>query len=209
MSFTIVETKAVLQTCAAALSDSKEELERIDRLTGDGDLGISMQKVGAALSTVTDSYAGDNIGQLLSRCAMAVNSAAPSTMGTLLCAALMQLGKSFAGKQSLEIADIAGIPEICASAIQSRGRACEGDRTVLDALLPMSRAFAAELSAGGGLESALAAGSAAAEAGAERTKDLVPRVGRAKWMPENAAGVPDGGAVLCCMLLRALTGKAS
>ncbi len=206
MSYSIEDVKKTLLLCANQVSLKKEELERIDSESGDGDLGSSMAKASdAIIHTVSEYPDGEkDIGKLIYKCAMAVNGAAPSTMGTLISAGLMQVGKLFLARESIDIADIYHIPGTFAKAIMQRGKATEGDRTVLDALLPLSRVFENAEVQSVPPSVVINEAAAAAQEGMERTKTMVPRIGRAKWMPDNAVGHPDGGAYLCCIVINSL-----
>lgn len=204
MTYTIDKVKSVLLGCAEAVCAEKEQLEHIDSICGDGDLGISMQKGCTALIKFSEIFEGEDIGKFFSRCAMEMNRAAPSTMGTLISAGFMQLGKKFAGCTEIDTQQVMIIPECFAEAIVARGKAKEGDRTILDALLPLCREFANAAEQKEALETAIIKGTAAACAGMEKTKELTPKVGRSKWTPENANGVVDGGALLCCIVAQHL-----
>ncbi|WP_313607415.1 DAK2 domain-containing protein, partial [Rhizobium sp.] len=46
---------------------------------------------------------------------------------------------------------------------------------------------------------------AAGEAGAEATKDMTPRLGRASYLGERAKGHADGGAVAVMVWMRRIT----
>jgi dihydroxyacetone kinase-like protein len=96
--------------------------------------------------------------------------------------------------------------EAAAAEMGRRGRAREGDRTMLDALGPAARAARATASRGDGVEDVIAAASGAAEAGAEATAGMVARVGRATRFGERAIGHPDPGAVSVAIVLRAAAG---
>ncbi|MDR1732695.1 MAG: DAK2 domain-containing protein [Synergistaceae bacterium] len=208
MEYKIDQVKEILKYCAELVSEQKEQLEKIDSQVGDGDLGISMQKGAAAIAGEADSFEGNDPGALFMKCAMALNKAAPSTMGTLICAGLMQMGKTFSKKETVTEAEAAEIPSLFAQAIMARGKAKEGDRTVLDALLPMAEAVKTAFGSGRALSEAFAAGAEAAKNGMEKTRDMVPKIGRSKWAPENAKGVPDGGAVLCWIVAQGLADRA-
>ena len=76
------------------------------------------------------------------------------------------------------------------------GRAEQGDRTMLDALIPAQKA----LSSGD-----LPKVAQAAENGAERTKTLTAKAGRASYCKErNIDNAPDAGAVMIARALRSL-----
>lgn len=200
MGYGIEDVKKALKLISSSVAEAKTQLEQIDSRTGDGDLGISMQKGAAAIIAAVDAYDGTDIGRLFSLCALELNKAAPSTMGTLLSGGLMQTGRMFAKKEVLDDAQLMAVPKVFADTIQMRGKANEGDRTILDALLPMQRAFENTED----IRQAVADGLEAARLGAEKTKDMVPKIGRAKWAPENAKGIPDGGAVLCTIIMEAV-----
>lgn len=203
MGHTIDDVKNTLILCAAAVVRQKSTLEEIDSLTGDGDMGISMQKGCTAIIAEAESYTEYDIGKFFGKCAMAFNRAAPSTMGTLLSCGFMQCAKKFGGLTELDGSMVLSIPWQFADAIMLRGKAHEGDRTVLDALLPLCRSLDKSIACGLSTLDALAAAYAAAVDGMERTKKLEPKMGRAKWAPDNADGIPDGGAVLCVIVIKA------
>eukprot|EP00741_Cyanophora_paradoxa_P011585 tig00020563_g11193.t1 len=90
--------------------------------------------------------------------------------------------------------------------VMALGGASAGDRTAVDALLPAAAALQDAIARKEGGGAALAAAAAAAEAGAEKTKGMVPRRGRASYVGARAAGHADPGAVAAGVLLRALAG---
>ena len=80
-------------------------LTELDQAVGDGDLGVTAIKLAEALETAADQ-GGADLGKFLAQTGMALNRAAPSTMGTLMATALMQAGKRVLGKESLAAADL-------------------------------------------------------------------------------------------------------
>lgn len=84
------------------------------------------------------------------------------------------------------------------------GGAIPGDKTLVDVLVPFAAALARQVAAGRDLGDAWAEAVAVAEAAAEATKDLVPRVGRARPLAARSAGNPDAGAVSLALVLRAV-----
>jgi triose/dihydroxyacetone kinase / FAD-AMP lyase (cyclizing) len=88
--------------------------------------------------------------------------------------------------------------------ISEIGGAAEGDRTMLDALIPAARALA--LPASAGLEGEVLLGKmiSAAELGRDRTAGMLPRRGRSSYMGERALGHVDPGAAAAVVWLTAL-----
>lgn len=81
-------------------------------------------------------------------------------------------------------------------AVQRLGGAQVGDKTMVDALAPAVE----ELQSGHTWTQA----AQAAHSGAEQTKDIVAKLGRARPLGEKSLGTPDAGAVSLTMILEVL-----
>jgi len=206
MSSTIQGADVVdaVRRASQMLIDQAPYLTSLDQAMGDGDMGITLGKIGAALLDYTDANAIDDIGKYLYQLGTAMNKAAPSTMGTLLSGGLMSAGKVVRGKTELEPVDLAAIFQAVNEGIRSRGKANLGDKTIVDAMHPASEAFAAAIQDGAGLPSAAAAAIAAAEAGRDRVTPLRSRVGRASWIGERTEGKLDPGCAMFVLLLKTI-----
>jgi dihydroxyacetone kinase len=78
---------------------------------------------------------------------------------------------------------------------RSFGRgAAVGDKTLADALIPCAEAWNAAAAEGASFPAAFRAAAEAATAGAEQTKHIVARMGRAEHAGERSLGYPDAGA---------------
>ena len=77
---------------------------------------------------------GADVGKYLAQTGMALNRAAPSTMGTLMATAPMQAGKRVMGKERLAASNLPGLLEAAVDGVRTRGKANLGDKTILDAL---------------------------------------------------------------------------
>jgi phosphoenolpyruvate---glycerone phosphotransferase subunit DhaL len=205
MEYTTADVKRSILLLSNELIAVKEELTEIDSKLGDGDMGISMAKGGAALRMTVEQFESGQICDLLSQCALAFNQAAPSTMGTLLSGGLLALSKKCKEKQTLTDADIVLFPKTIAQAIADRGKAKLGDKTILDALIPYADTLDETYARTGNLQGSLQEAASSAQAGMERTKGMLARSGRAKWLGERNKEFPDGGAVLCCRLAYRIT----
>ncbi len=187
----------ILILIAEKVKANTDILADLDGLSGDGDLGESMEKSSNAVLATVKAGEFKDIGELLMKCAMAMNRAAPSTLGTLISGAVMAIAREMKGKAELDPADISRIPKIMADSIKEKGKAESGDKTILDALIPMSEAVSGEFSRGSDIRECFHKGAEAARKGAERTAGMLPKAGRAQWIGERVRGNQDGGAVLC------------
>jgi dihydroxyacetone kinase len=88
--------------------------------------------------------------------------------------------------------------------IAELGGARTGDRTMLDALVPASDAFANAIKAGQTPAEALRAAVDAAESGAKATAAMEPRKGRSSYLGGRAIGHVDPGAEAVAVWLRAV-----
>ncbi len=209
MSQTISQAAVVsaLKRAAQVLRAESSRLNDLDQIIGDGDIGITLDKIGAALVDYADSASVDgDLGKWLGRAGMAANKAGSSSFGTLLASALMRAGKAIPGKTELTEGDLVIIFRAAFEGVQERGKANLGDKTVLDALYPASQAFAAMLDAGQNLSAAAQAALQAAEVGRDSVTPQRSKVGRASWVGERTEGQIDPGCEAFVVILAALIG---
>ena len=88
--------KEAIIRISIALESKKDYLTELDQAMGDGDLGVTASKISAVLKEYADTPA-DDIGKYLASAGMAINRAAPSTLGTIFATGLMRAGKELKG----------------------------------------------------------------------------------------------------------------
>jgi dihydroxyacetone kinase-like protein len=86
--------------------------------------------------------------------------------------------------------------------VRDRGKAQPGDKTMVDAALPAIEAAGA--ASGDGLGAVAAAAADGARRGAEATRAMIARFGKAKTLGERAFGHIDPGALSFSIILEAL-----
>jgi dihydroxyacetone kinase len=187
---------------------AQAELNSLDAVAGDGDLGLTMTTAAEAVKALLPELEGMEVGAALKRCGAELARKAPSTSGTLFATALLRAGAA-AGQHSASqedaIATLAHLVAAAVEGIQQRGKAKPGDKTLLDALVPASDALARASAAGVDLQTALQQATDAARVGAEATRALRPRVGRASWLADRSEGHEDGGAHLVALVFASAT----
>jgi len=92
-----------------------------------------------------------------------------------------------------------------ATAIIGKGGAAEGDKTMIDAILPFSRALEREAAAGRPLDVAWARAAGAAMVAAQSTALVVSKRGRSRIHGERSLGTPDPGALSFAIIVSALS----
>ena len=202
-TLTGAEVRTLLQQVAAAMATHKDYLCQLDAAVGDGDQGVTMTLGWQAIAAALPALAAQDLGTLLTRCGLAFNGTAASTIGALFATACLRAGAVVKGQTTLTVADLAAMLEAAAAGIQARGKAQLGDKTVLDALYPAAAACRAAATAGTPLLPALQATLAAAEAGVQATIPLKAKIGRAAWIADRTVGHPDPGATSFTLMLKA------
>jgi len=196
---------ALVVTVATELLGARDELNKLDGVAGDGDLGLTVTNASRALMELAPSLADLPEADALRRCGTEIARKAPSTGGTLLAFALMAAAKAPVEPEAPAAERVAAYLEAAAASIAQRGQVAPGDRTMLDALAPAAAA-ARRVADGGGLVSELAReAAAAADSGARATSTMAAKVGRAGWLADRAAGHEDAGARLVAMAFAAAT----
>lgn len=198
------DVTAAMIRMGKALIREKDYLTSLDQAMGDGDLGITTSKAGEALIAFAENDPNGDIGKYLAQAGMKVNSAASSTMGTLLATGLMQAGKVVKGAEELDGQDLAAMLKAAFVGMMTRGKAKLGDKTILDALGPAAEAFEAAISNGDDLSTAGDKMVAAAEEGLAAVTPLQSHIGRASWVGERTKGLVDPGCAALVVILKAI-----
>jgi dihydroxyacetone kinase len=193
---------------AHAVAAAREDLNRLDAVAGDGDLGITMSV--AAQAAIEAVVGGDNAdtNTVLRRIGMVIARRAPSTGGTLVATALVGASRVPSENEAV-VRAIARRARAAQLAIEERGGAKVGDKSMLDALSPAVESFERDAEAEVSVSEALAHAALAAREGARETEQLTPRVGRAAWLAARSHGVEDGGAHLVAIVFEAIADTVS
>jgi dihydroxyacetone kinase-like protein len=198
-----IDLAAFLQRAAAVMESHRQELCEIDAKIGDGDIGLTMSKGFAAAAKAAAASADRTPAGLLKTTAMTLMTAVPSTMGTLLAGGFLSAAKAAAGIESVDAAALAKILRALADAIAARGKSGRGDKTILDALYPALDVLAAA-APGEPLPVVIGRMAAAARAGAESTRSMQAKHGRAARYLEKSVGHLDAGAAVGAYLIEAM-----
>ncbi|HWX48352.1 MAG TPA: dihydroxyacetone kinase family protein [Roseomonas sp.] len=188
---------------AAALEAQEARLTELDSAAGDGDLGISMARGAAALRGLPEAAWADP-ATALTRMGEALRRAIAGSSGPFYATALLRAARSLP-EGNPSAADWSRAFAAAVDAISELGGAQPGDRTMVDALRPAAEAFAKGLAEGLPPTEAWACAVRAAQAGAEATAQMHPRLGRAAYLGGRSLGIPDGGAMAVAIWLDALT----
>lgn len=188
---------------ATELIESRDTLNRLDGVAGDGDLGLTVTTAAKALIELAPTLAVLSEAEAIRKCGTEIARRAPSTGGTLIAFALMAAAKATVDPGAPSLARAAAYLDAASASIAQRGQVERGDRTMLDALRPAADAVLAAAGKGDSAGAAARAAASAADEGATSTASMAAKVGRAGWLAERAAGHEDAGARLVALAFSA------
>ena len=167
---------------------------------GDGDFGMSIAKGFRQLKKEWATRDKADIGTFLGSCSEIIMEYCGGASGPIWGSAFRYAGKAAAGKDVITLADLADIFQAANKGVYETGKksfgrgAVVGDKTLVDALKPCADALEKAANDGKKLREGLALGAEAAVKGAESTKTVVAKLGRAGTVGEKSIGYPDAGA---------------
>jgi dihydroxyacetone kinase-like protein len=202
--FNSADIISLLREIARDLIRASDYLSELDAAVGDGDLGVTITLGMNALEKELNLLVDKDIGTILIQSGMNFNRAASSTFGTIFATALMRAGKVVLQIHEIGPNEIVYMLEATEKGIKERGKSKVGDKTVLDAFVPMRDAFEKATQLNEGLEVALDKAYKAAKEGVEKTKDMISEAGRGKWLGERSLGHTDPGAMAFLLMLGSL-----
>jgi len=199
---------AIVEGMAKKIEAEKEYLTELDNEIGDGDHGINLARGFEAVEKKLPSLAGGDIGVLLKGVGMQLVSTVGGASGPLYGTAFMKAGMACKGLTEIDGPAFVKAMEAAVDGIKMRGKATEGEKTMLDALCPALKVMQDDVAAGKSLKEALQDAAQAAEKGVEYTKTIIATKGRASYLGERSLGHQDPGATSSLYLLQVLAEMA-
>lgn len=194
----------ILKNIASSISDQAAHLTELDAAIGDNDHGINLNRGFEKVVEKLPLLAEKDIGTIFRQVGMTLVSTVGGSSGPLYGQAFINAGKSMAGKSSLTLEDYMVILQEAIAGVQLRGKAVEGEKTMLDAMFPALRAMQEGMANGLDTYGVLSAGVQAAKEGVEFTKTIIATKGRASYLGERSIGHADPGAASFTVLLEAV-----
>ena len=188
--------KLIAQTCV----DNEKYFSDLDAVAGDGDFGFSLARGFENVIAEWDEYDRSDLGTFIQKVATTMSGRIGGTSGPIWGTAFLRAAISVKDKNDISPADVVAMLRSAVEGIMKRGGASLGDKTLLDALVPLTDAIEADLDKG--LDGKAVAQHAAevARTAAEETAKLEAHRGRASYIGERSIGSPDPGAIALAVL---------
>ena len=202
-TLTLDNMRFILDKMSEVIIDNEIPFCELDSHAGDGDFGMSISKGFRELKRewkqVTRSEI-NTIGKFLEECSLIIMENCGGASGPIWGSAFRSASKSVGAKTEITAAEFADMLQAAVKGIQNTGErsfgrgAIVGDKTLIDALVPCADVWSAEVARGTDILTIFKLGAEAAVEGAEKTKEIVARMGRAGTVGDRSIGYPDAGA---------------
>jgi len=194
---------------ADVVEAERENLTALDSAIGDGDHGTNLARGFAAVMRTFGVSSPRTPATVLALTGTTLISKVGGASGPLYGTAFRRAGQALPDAEEVDLAGLAGALDAALAAVRKLGAARDGDKTMVDALVPAVDALHKARSGGASTLGALTATAAAAEAGAEATIPLQAYKGRASYLGPRSVGHKDPGAASTALILAALRDTAA
>lgn len=187
------EFKLMMAGAIQIIKDNHEYLSRLDTAIGDGDHGVSMLRAFKQVEAVIAKDTQKDLKTLVNDIAWSLLGCDGGSTGPLMGSLFLGIADGISSVP-LDGLALAAAFESGLACVGQQTKAKVGDKTMMDALIPAVMAIRQAAEAGKPVEEIIQAAIEAARAGAESTKDLQARYGRARNLGERTIGHQDPGA---------------
>lgn len=170
------------------ITENREVLNKLDTAIGDGDHGSNLTRGAAAVKEKMEESEYDNLSDLFKDVGMTLLSKVGGASGPLYGSAFLEMSK--VAKDSQDVGELlaGGL-----AAIQRRGKAEIGEKTMIDEWAPVIESIKADTLTKDVVEDSL-----------QSTKDMKATKGRASYLGDRSIGHIDPGAQSSAYLFEAL-----
>jgi dihydroxyacetone kinase-like protein len=196
------QVELVVRTIAQTAVDNEKYFGDLDAVVGDGDFGYSLARGFEKVLEGWDDIDRPDISTFLKKVGMIVTSRIGGTSGPIWGTGFMRAGMAAADSGSDLSGDaVVRMLRAATDGIKARGQSDVGDKTLLDALVPMTDRIEQEIQSGADAGAVLAAAAQTAREAADATVDMVAKRGRASYTGERSKGSVDAGAMAVAVIV--------
>ncbi len=192
-----------IKTTAGTVLRNEHYFCDLDGLAGDGDFGNSLASGFRVIDAELPNLDKSSIGTMLLKISMLVSKHVGGSSGPIWGTGFMKAAVPSKDKTEVSLQELADMLGAAIEGIQARGGAKLGDKTLLDALIPVHEQLKAHAAAGNAdLGAVLKDAADAADEAIDATRSLVAHRGRASQVGERSSGTPDPGIVAIATILQ-------
>lgn len=200
MAVELPDIEHVVRVIAQTAVDNETYFGDLDSVVGDGDFGYSLARGFEIVLAEWDSFDRADPGTFLQKIATVITGRIGGTSGPIWGTAFLRAATAIRKRDTLDGAAVVAMLDGAIEGIQARGGASVGEKTLLDALVPLRDTVAERAAAGAPSQEVVDAAAATARSSAEATSTLQAMRGRAAYTGERSIGSPDAGAIAVAVI---------
>jgi dihydroxyacetone kinase phosphoprotein-dependent L subunit len=202
---TLADVEAAVKSIAATALKNEQYFSHLDSYAGDADFGVSLASGFRVVEQEWNDLDRSSIGNFLLKISMIITRNVGGCSGPIWGTGFMRAGALCKERTSITLEELDKMLSASIEGIQKRGGAQLGDKTLLDALIPIrdivhDSAGKPDADARAVLEQA----TQVATDSIERTKDWVAKRGRQQFTGDRSRGTPDPGIVAIATMMNDL-----
>lgn len=202
-TITVLSLARWVGDCAETIARNRDLLNELDASSGDADHGSNLDRGMRAVEKAVKVESGELPREYLRRVGTTIVDEVGGSSGALYGTFFLRLALAADAATQIDAEHFGRMLAAAATGIVDRGGASVGDKTMFDALSPAVAAYGVSISAGGTLHDGLVAAAIAGHHGAESTRDMIAKKGRASYLGERTRGHPDAGSVSMALIIDA------
>jgi phosphoenolpyruvate---glycerone phosphotransferase subunit DhaL len=204
-ALSLADAERAVKAMARVARENEKYFCELDGELGDADFGTSLATGFNAILAEFDTIDRTDIGAFLVKVGMIFSAKVGGTSGPVWGTAFLRAGMTSRSKNEIGVAELAAMGNNAAQGIMARGGAAQGDKTILDALIPAVNRIAEHATRGtADVAQACRDAAEAAEAAVEGTRHWPAKRGRQSYASERSVGTLDPGIVAVAMMARAI-----
>lgn len=204
MGLTLKEVLYIFEKIENKITLNKQFLTDLDAAIGDGDHGINLSKGFRVAKEKIENVDFKDWGEVLKTVGMAIVSNVGGASGPLYGTAFMKASMIGKGKTEITLLDYRDILQASIDGVKMRGKGEEGEKTMLDALIPAYNEICKGIENNTSILETLQNSVVAAKSGVEYTKLIAAKKGRASYLGDRSIGHQDPGATSSSMILEVI-----
>ena len=190
----------MLKNAVAVLEQNRDHLNQLDAATGDGDHGTSILR---AMRAAAGAASGEgSFKDVVFNVGFAAESEDCGSTSSLTGSLYQGMSEAVDAEEM----NADGVVEMYVAGLACVGKSTKaqvGDKTLMDALIPAVEAMKSHKGNDVTIIELFDSAAKAAQTGAESTKEMVAKFGRAKNLGTRVIGHIDAGATSTAMILKA------
>lgn len=205
---TLADVEAAIRSIAATALKNEQYFSELDSYAGDADFGVSLASGFRVVDQDWEQLDRSSIGSFLLKISMIITRNVGGCSGPIWGTGFMRAGALAKDRTTITLEDLDQMLSAAIEGIQKRGGAELGDKTLLDALVPIrdivrQNAGKRDVDAPAVLQQA----TAVANEAIERTREWVAKRGRQQFTGDRSRGTPDPGIVAIATMMNDLCAR--